>query len=120
MSRKPGKVAVHAYSDGGALVRGTTDPVLAFKHLLDEHIAGGVNLGGLVNDARQLPPGDDRPADDADALLDEVNYWLARADPGRFRILPGGAWDPDWKWCVFRQNRDAQGRGIFSGVEFQP
>ena len=114
------KTAVHWMVEGEALVRGTTDPVVALGLAMDETTNGGWHWEDAVED-RPEPHVADREIE-AHALV-AANFCFNRLDPknhsvGWFRMNPVGPDHPDgWTWQLGRET--GPGRGNFQGVIFE-
>lgn len=114
------KTAVHWMSEGEALVRGTTDPVVALGLAMDETDCGGWNWEDAV-DPRPEPHESDRES--IGHALVAANFCFNRLDPknhriGWFRMNPCGPEHHDgWAWQL--GEADGPGRGNFQGVIFE-
>lgn len=113
------KTAVHGFSEGGFMVRGTTDPTEAIRLAVDD-----CDLYEIEDITAPLQPS---WYDDADRAswregfkLDAANYFarlLSNARVGWFRISPcgGNCGEHSWHW----QTVSGPARGNFQGVVFE-
>ncbi|QIN94377.1 hypothetical protein SEA_ABBA_48 [Arthrobacter phage Abba] len=118
MSKRP-KTAVHAFSEGGFMVRGTTDPTEAIRLAVE-----AVDVCEMEDITAPLQPSwyDDPDREDwrESFKLDAANYFarlLVNARVGWLRISPcgGNCGEHAWHW----QDVSGPGRGNFQGVIFE-
>lgn len=117
MTRSKSKTAVYWMTEGECLVRGTTDPVTALGHAMDETSNGGWNWEDAVGERPEPHASDREVAEHAEEAHDFCYYRLKPQNhsTGWFRKnvqAPGG----DYTWMLGQP--DGPGRGNFQGVLF--
>jgi hypothetical protein len=116
------KTAVHTFSEGGFMVRGTTDPTEAIRLAVE-----AFDVCELEDITAPLAPswfGDpDRESWREAFKLDAANYFARLLDPknhriGWLRISPcgGNCGEHSWHWD---DSPTGPGRGNFQGVIFE-
>lgn len=112
---KRSKTAVHAFTEGGFIVRGTLDPMKALSLAVDE--LDDYQFGNYIYDGcRPIldDVGDPTPEQIA-GCADQIYALLAEARPGLYRFVP--TQDEDYAWYV--RGAHQRGPGVFEGVSFQ-
>lgn len=112
--RQRTKTAVHAFTEGGFIVRGTLDPMTALRLAVAE--LDDCQLGGVIYDGcRPVMWEEHTPTpDEISKCADRIYELLAEARPGLWRFVP--TQDDDYAWFV-RGARN-RGPGVFEGVSF--
>jgi hypothetical protein len=94
--------------EGGFLVRGTLDPVAALGLALAD---GGGDVVTVTS------------TDPVDSIAAGAYWWLRRARPGRYRVVPVNprAFDDcTWRTWPCNPGGGRNQRGTFDAVEFTP
>jgi len=110
------RTAVHWFSEGGFLVRGTLDPHTALQFAVNEgepwHLGNAFEMGSRPDEEN----GDQPTSEEIGELRDRLHGYLSTAKPGLYRIVPAHPDNDEYGWFIHPAR--TRGRGVFEGVAF--